>query len=57
MSCHSMPFILDIIFVIVDELVKCGHGPDSEGAKGLIRQLMNEAMIYESEPGHYSTVR
>ena len=41
----------------VDELVKCGHGPDSEGAKGLIRQLMNEAMIYESEPGHYSTIR
>ena len=41
----------------VDELVKCGHGPDSEGAKRLIRQLMNEAMIYESEPGHYSTVR
>ena len=41
---------------LVDELAKSEKFKSEEEVKRFIRKLVNEAAIYESEPGHYNTV-
>ena len=41
---------------LVDELAKSEKFKNEEEVKRFIRKLVNEAAIYESEPGHYNTV-